>query len=216
MGLEPVRESTSRKFIKPFRGYITSKPDDMIPGQTLMDFTIKRGDTEETFTKAVHNGVTGIIMRVKINTEGNYGPQLEIDLQDGMDSYCLQLNPEGGEAFDFYTHMLAVDLSKEVRFFHWQKKNKDGEKSKYYSLGMSQKGEEDKWVYCGYSWKMGEVPEWTKNALGKYNKDAAIDFYMKGLKELQDKLVKRPGAEPVGGGTVEKAKAMLDEDDLPF
>ncbi len=107
MGLE---HNTRTIFLSIGDGKITRRVKE--PTGSSKQRTTKEG---KVVNEEIYDAVTGIITDIKVTTHDKYGRFWNVYLQDGEDTYCLQMNYSGGYSSAFLKALPNVDLSARVR-----------------------------------------------------------------------------------------------------
>lgn len=136
MGLE---NNTSAKFLSIGDGKITKRVKE--PTDNSVSRVTKEG---KTVHEEIYDAISGIITEIKTTDHPQYGRFWNIMLQDGNESFSLQMNYSGGYASAFLKLLPNVDLSEAVRIIPSMKI--DNGKKKV-SLFITQHGEPLKHFY---------------------------------------------------------------------
>jgi len=107
MGLE---HNTRTIFLSIGDGKITRRVKE--PTGSSKQRTTKEG---KVVNEEIYDAVTGIITDIKVTTHDKYGKFWNVYLQDGEDTYCLQMNYSSGYASAFLKALPNVDLSARVK-----------------------------------------------------------------------------------------------------
>jgi len=203
MALEKNNNAT---FLSIGDGKITKRvkqPTDISQSRTL-----KNGNT---IHEEIYDGVSGIITGIKTHEHPSFGKFWNVTIQDGEESYILQMNYSGGYASAFLKALPNVDLSKRVRFSPSMKI--EGDKKKV-TLFLNQDGHALKHFYTKDN--PNGLPQMVQiKVKGKLQWDdsAMMDFLEKMVvKDILPKLSKSSVPEPAMAGEASEES----DDEMPF
>jgi hypothetical protein len=127
-----LEKNNSAVFLSIGDGKITKRVKQ--PTADSVSRTLKDG---KVIHEEIYDGVSGMITDIKVQDHPSYGRFWNIAIQDGEDSYILQMNYSGGYASAFLKTLPNIDLTKRVRFSPNMKM--EGDKKKV-TLFISQDG----------------------------------------------------------------------------
>lgn len=124
-------------------------------GKIVRRFKEKTKDSvERTLTKGVNAGkvvheerysfVEGIITNIEAKDSPQYGKNWIVTIQDGKETYLLQMDYSGGYSSAFLKALPNVDVTQKVKLS--PKMTLEGDKKKA-TLFINQHGEAAKWAY---------------------------------------------------------------------
>jgi hypothetical protein len=203
MALEKNNNTT---FLSIGDGKITKRVKE--PTDISQSRTLKNGNT---IHEEIYDGVSGMIIGIKTHEHPAYGKFWNIVIQDGEETYTLQMNYSGGYASAFLKTLPNVVLTKRVRFSPSMKI--EGDKKKV-TLFIQQDGKALKHFYTKDN--PNDLPPMVqKKVKGKQIWDDSD--MMEFLEQMvNEKIVPQLGnsdtPEPIVAGDVDEE----NPDDLPF
>lgn len=107
MGLE---NNNSALFLSIGDGKITKRVKQ--PTEKSQTRTTKQGNV---IHEEIYDAVVGSLVDIKVHEHKDWGKFWNIYLQDGNDTFCLQMNYSGGYASAFLKTLPNIDLTQRVR-----------------------------------------------------------------------------------------------------
>jgi hypothetical protein len=136
MGLE---NNTFAKYLSIGDGKITKRVKE--PTDNSTQRVLKNGNT---INEEIYDAISGLIVDIKTQDHPSFGRFWNITLQDGSETFILQMNYSGGYASAFLKMLPNIDLKTPVRIIPSMKM--EGTKKKV-SLFITQHGEALKHYY---------------------------------------------------------------------
>lgn len=144
------------------------------------DITDDQGEVTKTIIERCYQDIDGIISKAKIDTSGDYGSRLMIELIDGSDLFVLQISLESSYGRAFMLRSPNIDAAKPVIIRPYSFEDEDGKKQTgvvVYQTGCD--WEKDKVPYKWTKDEPGEMPEWEFTMVAdkkKWNSDKQTNF----------------------------------------
>lgn len=189
-------------------------------GKIVRRFKEKTKDSvERTLTKGVNAGkvvheerysfVEGIITNIEAKDSPQYGKNWIVTIQDGKETYLLQMDYSGGYSSAFLKALPNVDVTQKVKLS--PKMTLEGDKKKA-TLFINQHGEAAKWAYTKDN-PNGLPPMVKKKIKGKETWDDSD------MMEFLEEMVNRdivPQLKSYKAVAAEVEEADSEKEDAPF
>jgi len=144
MGLGSTNGGSSATFLSIIGGKIKQQAEEETPGAEKRKWETKDGKSGIKY-EITHDFIEGNIVGLSYH-DGDYGTSLAVKIQDGADTYNLQISTKSRYYDDFAKKVKALDLNKPVKlspydFEDKEKKDKKGNPKKISGISVYQEGE---------------------------------------------------------------------------
>lgn len=221
MGLGSTESGLKKTFLTIIGGKIKEPSEESAPGAERRDWELQDG-TKGTKWEKTHNFVEGNIVGLNYK-DGEYGTSLIVDIQDGAETFSLQISTKSRYYDDFAKKVKSIDLSKPVTLtpfdFESEKdKDKNGNPKKIVGVTVRQDGEKVKSFYYDGKKSINKMPKVDEKEKKEMGKDYWTIYFTKVGVFLRKEIegVEVPEPQVFESKSNEVTVVNLPADDLPF
>lgn len=154
----------------------------------------RKNKNDEMVSEMIYGEAVGMLTRAFIREGGDYGKELSFTIAKDGESYVIQTGISSGYASGFFSRMLAIDITKEVRVVPYYIE-KDLHPGKFNAiLSFYQKDEKGAWVLIPTAYTKDApngCPEMKKvvvNGEERWDSTDRLNFFEAKLAPLTDTL----------------------------
>ena len=194
--------STSKTYLSISDGKIAKKVKTEEPG--AVKCTSKDGS--KTWWEHRYRSISGKIKGIqKVDSSVGFGSRLVIDIQDGPDSFALEMPWSSRYSSGFFLAMPNIDVTKHIEFAPWMKEI-DGKKKTM--LYLKHEGEKDNIAWYWTKENPQGLPDMKKirvKGIDVWDDSERQDYFENYMNETFSKKLETPTKQEVS-----------NSDDLPF